>query len=327
MWRRITSRIRGARRSPLLASIVLAALANPGCDDACHGHDAYTNERWCDQDRVLACYWESSGNRAEVKDQCQPGGCYEDPKTHDVGCRVPDYTCPEGVTGYQCLGERRIECENGVAWDHDDCSQYITPDAPAHHCVENPGGEILACGYTNERCTTPGEVRCLGQGTVICRDSVWQGFVPSSAVGQKVCDASSIRYDMGWCSTRASTWCEADAVWLCDNCVDYEVAREPAEDLCVGFTKLAQCEPGTCVRHPNDRFPNLVTGCQESAVECLYADQPVCIGDRPGYCVAAGVVALDRPCSELWDLTPICKATVDPSDPGNPITNRVTCDQ
>jgi hypothetical protein len=322
MWSRLACWLRRIDRSPLLACFALAAsMSNLGCDDGCDGHDS--DEHWCDHDRLLVCRWESSGNYAETLEQCMPGGCYIGPQKGG-GCRVPDYTCPSGVTGYQCLGDRRIQCGvDGTAWDYHDCSQDTTQGAPTRHCVENPEGEMLACGYTNKACATPGEVRCLGEGSVVCRDSVWQGYVPSTAVGQSACDASSIRYNMGWCSTRDSTWCEADEVRLCDKCVVYG----DYESLCVEFTVLAQCEPGACSGHGNDVFPSHLTGCRQSAAECSSAGQPVCIADRPGYCVEPGVVALDRPCSEIFELTPICKTHVDKTDPGDPISNYVTCGQ
>lgn len=325
MWRRIAHWLCGTSRCRPLACITLAAFAaNLGCD-ACDGHDPYSDELWCDNDRVLVCRWESAGNRVETVDQCMPGGCYKNPATGGVGCRVPNYICPEGVTGYQCLAERRIECgANGVAWDHNDCSQYIIPDAPPRHCVENPGGEILACGYTNERCATPGEVRCLGEGTVVCRDSVWQAFVPSAKVGQSVCDASSVRYDMLGCSHVDFTWCEEDQVRRCDRCVDYRI-QGTDEYLCASFTSLVQCEPGACSSHYDDSgFPEWLTGCSQDAVECSAAGQSVCIGDRPGYCLAEGVVAVDRRCSEIWDVTPTCEMNLSSVDPK---LDRVTCTQ
>jgi hypothetical protein len=241
-----------------------------------------------------------------------PGGCYKDPETHHLGCRVPDYTCPAGVTGYQCLGDRRIDCAaNGVAWDHDDCSQSKSLYAQPRYCVPNPGGPILECGYTSESCTTPGEVRCLETGTVICRNSVWQGFVPSREIGQSVCDASGIRYDEYQCLHRGYAWCEADQVRRCEKCFGADNDQGGYEDLCVGLTTIAQCEPGACVSlYDGEAFPAWITGCSQPAAECSAAGQSVCIDNRPGYCVAEGVVALDRPCPEIFDVTPTCR--VDP---------------
>jgi hypothetical protein len=316
----------GTAECRLVVCVVLLALApNLGCNQ-CDGHDS--DEYWCGNDRILYCRWESSGNVVDVVEQCMPGGCKAGNDfgyKGGVSCRVPNYTCPAGVTGYQCLGERRVKCEgNGAARDYGDCSQHTIPNAPPRHCVENPGGEILFCGYTSERCTTPGEVRCLGDGTVVCQDSVWRRFVPSAVVGQSVCDASKIRYDMGWCSTSESTWCQSDEVRLCDKCVDYRSPEiDTGEQLCVASTRLAQCDPGACFSHSNGwGFPKVLTGCAKSAPECSSASQNICAGDRPGYCVAPGVVILDRPCSEIWNLRPNCEVNV---STGDPVLSYSTC--
>jgi hypothetical protein len=183
---------------------------------------------------------------------------------------------------------------------------------------------MLACGYTNESCATPGEVRCLGDGTVVCRDSVWQAFVPSSIAGQSLCDASSIRYDMWSCSNVGFSWCEADQVRRCDKCISYDV-QGTYEYLCVAFTTIAQCEPGACSTHVDEsRIPGWITGCSQNAVECSAAGQTVCMSNRPGYCLAEGVVALDRSCSEIWDVTPVCAVKVSSADP---TLNHATCTQ
>jgi len=307
--------------------LVLAILLAPtfACDP-CEGHDPYKSEHWCNSDSVVVCRGESSGNRVEVVDRCMAGGCYKDPSTGQLGCRVPDYTCPSGVTGYQCLGDRRIDCAaNGVTWDYGDCSEntsanrtMYTEQDISRHCVQNPGGAILGCGYTNQPCANPGQVQCIAEGTVVCRDSVWQGFVPDRVVH---CDPSSIRYDEPNCTDAAYSWCEEDQVRRCTRCVSYPNVQGTYEYLCVGLTTIAQCEPGACFSHyrnESQTFPDWISGCTQPAAECVTAGQSICIENRPGYCVAAGTVALDRDCRAIFADTPICETTTGSPDAGVP---------
>jgi hypothetical protein len=78
-------------RPTALHCLVLAILLAPtfACDP-CEGHDAYKSEHWCNNDSVVVCRGESSGNRVEVVGRCMAGGCYKDPSTGQLGCRVPD---------------------------------------------------------------------------------------------------------------------------------------------------------------------------------------------------------------------------------------------
>jgi hypothetical protein len=311
MSRRMVRRLFGPNR--WWACIAIAALPPTlGCakleKNYCDGHDV--DETWCDQDEFRICRWDGDTNYVETVEHCMPGGCYKNVATGSIHCIVPKHTCPVGATGYQCLGDRRIDCAtDGLAWDEGDCTWSAGPDAPSLHCVPNLGGEALPCGYTTEQCTTPDEIRCMGNGTVICRDSVWQAYVPSASAGQAVCDASKIRYTT--CEsgnvTGEFTWCEGDQVLRCDECVGYSDAQTKGETLCVAFTKLAQCEPGACISHDNNGFPSTIAGCKEPASECSSAGQIVCRGDRPGYCVTKGIVALARPCSEIWAVTNACE--------------------
>jgi hypothetical protein len=260
---------------------------------------------------VMTCRQGSFGRYAEVVRTCMPGGCSMDPRTGSYGCRVPEYTCPAGVTGYQCLGDRRIDCAaDRVAWDRGDCTEVASPGTSKMHCVANPGGEMLPCGFTTEPCATPGEVRCMGNGTVVCRDSVWTAYVPSAAVGQAACDANKIRYS--GCGQRswpqAHTWCEGDQIFQCDDCVDYyDDARTWGEYLCVSFTPIAECRPGTCFSHVDNAFLMTVIGCQEAASECSASGQIVCRGDRPGYCSGSGTAVLGKPCYENGSMTAECQ--------------------
>jgi hypothetical protein len=317
---RMTS-MRPDRISAARVGVVLALFsANLGCWDECDAD----GKDWCEGDTVMTCHDEADHNDKVEDDHCMPGGCYKDSKSkYGAYCRVPLYTCPAGVTGYRCLEDRRIYCEaNGVARDHDDCSTWPNdPSAPELHCVEDPAGGLPGCGYTTERCTTPGDVMCLGNGTVECgQDFLWQSFVPSTAAGQSVCDASKIRYR--YCVNRDptgptadatdDTWCEGDQIVRCDKCVEYSGQPNNSIRLCVSFTAIASCQPGTCTSSSNDVWvtPMRITGCQEPAPECTAEGQFICRGERPGYCSAPAVVALDRPCSEIWSLSRACE--IDP---------------
>jgi hypothetical protein len=249
--RRMTAMRSGAIRG-VWAGIVLAALsANLGCDfdvapnlgkDNCDGHGG--SETWCEGDQLMTCQQGDWSNQKQVVKSCRPGNCYGNPRTGTSGCSVPGYTCPAGTTGYQCHGDRRIDClSGGVAWDLGVCNWSAGPGAPSMTCVPNPGGEVLPCGYAAEKCTTPGEVRCLGNGAVVCRESVWQAYVPNTTTGQSVCDASTIRY--GRCTAgsepRYDSWCEGEQVLHCDRCVQYS-DEWTYQHLCVAFSVVATCQ-------------------------------------------------------------------------------------
>jgi hypothetical protein len=318
--------MRRDRISAVQAGIVLAVFAaNLGCGDC----DADAKD-WCQGDTVMTCRDEADHNEKVAIDQCMPGGCYNDP-TSKLGayCRVPLYTCPAGVTGYRCLEDRRIYCEaNGVARDEGDCSTWPhDPAGPPLHCVEDPAGGMPGCGYTTERCTTLDEVMCLGDGTVECgKDFLWQSYVPSSATGQSVCDASKIRYTD--CVTRNPayptfvpedrTWCEGDQIVRCDKCVEYSGRPNNSIRVCASVVAIASCEPGTCISGINKDAsgpPSRITGCREPAPECTEAGQVFCRGDRPGYCSEPGFAALDRPCSQIHSHTQACSVDARPPYP------------
>lgn len=194
----------------------------------------------------------------EVFESCSLGSaCYKDPRTGTFGCHVAEYTCPAGSTGYQCHGNRRIDCSSsGVAWDLGDCTGAAGSGAPTMTCVPNPGGKTLPCGYTTEKCTTPDEVRCLGNGVVVCRESVWQAYVPNTTTGQSTCDASKIRYGRCKAGSNAQydSWCEGDQVLHCDRCVLYRDAQTD-QHLCVAFTAVATCQPGDRVSDLDEESP------------------------------------------------------------------------
>jgi hypothetical protein len=312
VWRRIADLLRTTNRSRLLACIAVVAFPpNLGCDN-CDGHDA--DEYWCDHDRILVCRWESSGNQPDTLAQCVPGGCYIGPQKGGT-CILPDTPCPTANLGYQCMGEYRIRClPDGRVEDIGACPVPVTAGSPitgtcatdvdetrqecrpykAPYCVENPGGEALACGWRKERCDVEGEVRCFEDGSAICSGHVYTGFVANTVTGQAVCDVTKV--PNCW---NGKTWCEGDVLKRCDQCL--------GQSRCLKVSTQAVCDPGACTKYEyswwladlHRSVPQDAMGCGVEAPECDGTRDTVCVGDKPAACTEPGKAVIALACGDF----------------------------
>ena len=272
-----------------ISALLLGAIAllSAGCNP-CRGHDDL--EHWCEDDSI----WECRSDEGAVRiNDCMPGGCQKS-SCGALSCVVPGYTCPSGVTGYTCLGNRRISCEaDGVAGDLGDCGEL--------QCVENPGGDRLICGYLKERCYTPDEVRCLGEGSVVCSDSVWGHFLSNQEAGQETCDITYAPYCNDAASGEGATWCEGDDLLTCERCLDH--------GRCAKRTRLATCSPGACLDYVTRDFTRPLwmwensiqrfAGCATDTAVCAPGEDMRCLGDIPAYCLPDGRALAGMTCTDV----------------------------
>ena len=163
----------------------------------------------------------------------------------------------------------------------------------APYCVENPGGQALACGWRKEMCHVEGEVRCFEDGSAICSGHVYTGFVANTVTGQTVCDVTSV--PNCW---NGKTWCEGDVLKRCDQCL--------GQSRCLKVSTQAVCDPGTCTKYKyswwlgdaHQDYPEAM-GCAVVFPECDGTRESVCLGDKPAVCTEPGTAVIALPCSDF----------------------------
>jgi hypothetical protein len=280
-----------------------------GCD-VCGGHA--NGATYCKGRTVVQC----RDNYEFTERECAPSECKEVTGQGHL-CILPATTCPTANLGYQCMGDHRIRCLPGgrvedigacprplppgsPTWSSNSCTSDVNesqeecypPKAP--YCVENPGGEALACGWKKEMCSVEGEVRCFEDGSAICAGHVYTAFVSNSAAGQSVCSVTPVEHC--W---KGKTWCEGDVLKRCDRCL--------GEHRCSQVTTEMVCEPGACTAYAfptwlgraSQTIPRDAMGCAIAAPACVDATGTVCAGDRPAVCVSPGKAVVALSCSEF----------------------------
>jgi hypothetical protein len=201
------------------------------------------------------------------------------------------------------MGEQRIGCySDGSVVDYGTCPE-LAEYGEGPYCVENPGGEILRCGWAKDRCDTDWDVRCLEDGSAVCWEGVYQRFVSNAEAGQLVCDITKVKGC--W---EGKTWCEGDVLKRCDQCLDGL--------RCLEVSTEAVCSPGGCSAYqppdwlymanpssgeiPVDYLP---MGCTVDAPECVPGVTHVCQSGAPVFCAAAGVGVVAMTCEEIRSIT------------------------
>ena len=283
-----------------------------GCEEVCGGHRS--GYLYCKGSDIVSC----QDNWEPVYRQCAPSECREVPG-EGVMCILPGMQCPTPNLGYQCMGEHRISClAGGLVEDVGACPVPVTEGSPISHdwwgyckedvdevraecrptkapyCVENPGGQPLACGWKKERCSVEGEVRCFEDGSAICTGQVYTGFVANTATGQTVCDVTKV--EGCW---DGKTWCEGDVVKRCDQCL--------GENRCLKITTQAVCDPGMCtdyqypwwVAEARQTVHDDAAGCAVAVPECDGRTETVCVGDKPAACVGPGKGVIALTCGDF----------------------------
>ena len=284
-------------RIPLKFSvgIVLTSALLQGCGDTCDGHG--DGDIYCKGSTVMQC---RQGSGLELY-SCGSDECLAVPGKATT-CVIPGFACPTSNPGYQCMGERRIEClANGQVADDGSCS-FLTEsqvrDGEGPYCVENPGGTMLACSWKRETCAVEGEVRCFDNGSAICKGNVYLDFKSNSEAGQQVCDVT--RVDDCW---NGRTWCAGDVLKRCDKCLD--------SSRCLKVFTEAVCEPGACtgykppawlVEAKYDLGDPLPMGCAVDAPDCSGSSGMVCVAGAPGLCAGAGKAVVAMSCAEIQSV-------------------------
>ena len=281
-----------------------------GCE-VCGGHG--DGETYCKGSSIVQCRQGSEFTEKE----CAPSQCGEASERGHI-CILPNTMCPTANLGYQCMEDQRIRClPDGQVEDIGACPRPVTPDSSratwrdvcdsdvdetlctpskAPYCVENPGGDALACGWKKEMCNVEGEVRCFEDGSAICSGHVYTRFAANSVTGQATCDVT--RVENCW---KGKTWCEGDVLKRCDKCL--------GEHRCSQVATEAVCDPGSCTdyAYPTWMFwaPRTMPGdgdamgCAVAVPECRDATGTVCVGDRPAVCVSAGQAVAALSCREF----------------------------
>ena len=288
-----------------------------GCE-VCGGHAS--GEVYCKGSTIVQCQQNADHTDEFPEHECAPSECREIPG-QGATCILPGVACPTANLGYQCMGDQRIRClPDGHVEDIGVCPRPVTPDSSrarwrdvcdsdvdetlctpskAPYCVENPGGDALACGWKKERCDVEGEVRCFEDGSAICSGQVYTRFAANSLTGQAICDVT--RVENCW---KGKTWCEGDVLKRCDKCL--------GEHRCSQVATEAACDPGSCTdyAYPTWMFwaPRTMPGdgdamgCAVAVPECRDATGTVCVGDRPAACVSAGQAVAALSCREFHDF-------------------------
>jgi hypothetical protein len=285
-----------ARHPTILVSLFALTAPLLGCADHCDGHA--DGDFYCKGNKVMQCrqgYGMDEG-------ACAPNECRE-PLNDLPRCVIPGLTCPTSNLGYQCMGERRIDCfANGWVADYGSCSSLSSQQTQydeGPYCVENPGGDVLPCGWKREGCSVDGEVRCFEDGSAICRNGVYMDFRSNTEAGQIVCDVTKV---VGCWEGR--TWCEGDVLRRCDSCLD--------RLRCLKVSTEAICNPGACSAYqppgwlveatPQDR-DYLPMGCTVAAPECVAGVSHACQNGAPVFCASPGVGVVAMSCEEIRSVT------------------------
>jgi hypothetical protein len=297
--------------SGTLMGFLAVTLVLLGCNGVCDGHA--NADTWCDGNRVMQCQdgssiWQYS---------CGSDECLDVPGKGPL-CLLPGATCPTANLGYQCMGQRRIDClASGRVVDYGMCppaSEAGLEPFYGSYCVENPGGPSLNCGWEPGRCDVDGEVRCFDDGSAICREHIWLYFRSNAETGQVVCDVTQ----MNGC-WNGKTWCEGDVLKRCDRCLD--------RSRCLKVSTQALCNPGACVNYDPpawmvDAFEakqeggnSPPTGCAVDLPECSSGTGMACADGTPAFCSGAGKAVIALSCADIQSVM----GTYVPSD-GSPVT-------
>ncbi len=277
----------------ILGSLLGLAAPSLGCSNNCDGHG--NGEFYCKDNHIMQCRdWS-----AMDEGTCAPDECRDVPGA-GTSCVIPGLSCPTSNLGYQCMGEQRIGCySDGSVVDYGSCPALRSQYDEGPYCVENPGGDVLRCGWKKERCDTDWDVRCFEDGSAVCWEGVYRRFVSNAEAGQLVCDVTKL----GGC-WEGKTWCEGDVLKRCDRCLDGL--------RCLEVSTEAVCSPGGCSAYqppgwlywanptggeiPMDYLP---MGCTVDAPECVPGVTHVCQNGAPVFCASAGVGVVAMTCEEI----------------------------
>lgn len=276
-----------------LIGLVAVTLSLVGCD-RCDGHPE--SDTWCAGNRVVQC----QQGTAILQYSCGSDGCADVPGKNPV-CLLPGVTCPTANLGYQCMGQRRIEClADGRVGNYGLCPPPSDAGGALSYgpyCVENPGGPALNCGWEPQRCDVEGEVRCFADGSAICRGNIYLYFRSNAEAGQLVCDVTQ----MNGC-WNGKTWCEGDVLKRCDRCLD--------GSRCSKVSTQSVCSPGACVRYAPpawlaDAYQQTregkppPMGCAVDLPECGGATGMVCTDGTPALCASVGKAVIALSCADI----------------------------
>lgn len=286
-------------RTILIAAAGTAFMS--GCGRDCDGHSEA--DIYCRGADVVQC----QQGAALKQFTCSSGECRDIPPLGPL-CVLPGASCPTTALGYQCMGERRIVCyADDLVVDRGLCTA-LSPDrihdGEGPYCVANPGGTVLACGWSPEKCNTEGEVRCFDDGSAICKGNVYRDFRSNAEAGQSVCDVT--RVDNCW---NGKTWCEGDVLKRCDKCLD--------EARCLKVSTQAVCSPGACTTYQppawlveagTDSGKSDAAGCVVDAPECSGLTGMACVGEGPAMCTGAGKAVVALSCAEIQSIMGVVPA-------------------
>jgi hypothetical protein len=271
----------------LFLPLVMAAVCQvPACKAReCPGHG--DGAFWCEGQTIMQC----RQGFEYVFGTCEPNICFEG------SCALAGVTCPTDRLGYQCLDERRVEClANGMVMDDGTCSpqtdwQSLAGKGP--YCVENPGGQILPCGWKRQKCTNEGEVDCFEDGSAVCRQGVYQDFLPNDKATYATCVATPLASCWG-----GKTWCDGDVLKRCDRCTDAQT--------CASTTIEAICDTGACAAYPRPRWmveswvpDDLLYGCVVDCPACVGGSTMACVDGTAAACVGNGKAVAGLSCAEI----------------------------
>ena len=284
---------RSRRLSPAL---FLAALCwSTGCDFLGHSNDCGDHKDgslYCQGTMVVQCVQGSTNHRYS----CPSKMCVET-SANSASCVLQGATCPSDTIGYQCLGNHRVTClSNGLVTDEGDCSpqtQAQKASSGGPYCVENPGGWVLPCGVTKDKCNNEGQLSCLDDGSALCLDRVYKYFNPNNKGGEAICSVTP----MANC-WKGKTWCEGDVLKRCDRCLDPET--------CGSITVEATCNAGACVPYPRPAWMKVTSvrdttlyGCIVDSTACAGRTGMVCVGGTAASCTDTGKAVVGLSCAEI----------------------------